>query len=319
MVLVLLTQADSSSPLGDLVQALDAHSGAPLWRIRAPGIGWRSLPMCSSNTLLFLPTQSHSDIRVHDLFTGAQERTLHLEQPAPGTLADEAWIEGDRLLLPWIDHVTTSQIDCWDVVQGKRAWRLNLDEAGQEHRRLSGVLQCGTRTWLYLTSASRNPQIYELSSGIGALAPLSGVRLAPKDRLLGTRGLKRRRLATPELFVLSERPQAPLETRVRCIDLTSGERWTTALHTPFAEISSTLTPAPALSDACVALAYSPAAQANRSSSAGANVIFLDRTSGLVRADKRALGQDAFGSSGLEFVAIGDGLLVRGERRLEMWR
>jgi hypothetical protein len=50
------------------------------------------------------------------------------------------------------------------------------------------------------------------------------------------------------------------------------------------------------------------------------VVFLDRANGLLRADKRSLGTEAFGRSDeLEFVPLGDGLMVRGANRLEVWR
>jgi hypothetical protein len=40
----------------------------------------------------------------------------------------------------------------------------------------------------------------------------------------------------------------------------------------------------------------------------------------VRADKRALPQEYFGSSDtLELIPMGSSLLVRGERRLELWQ
>jgi len=68
------------------------------------------------------------------------------------------------------------------------------------------------------------------------------------------------------------------------------------------------------------LAYTPFARSDRANTIGSNVVFLDRANGLVRADKRALSQEAFGrSDALEFVPLGDGLMLRGQDRLEVWR
>jgi len=323
IALVALRPDKDSDAEGCLLQALDAHGGAPLWRIRSPGSGVRALPLCSSNQLVFLPPNgTKGEIAVHDLFTGARSGGFTLEQVVPAKLEDDAWIEGDRLLLPWMDN-NASQVECWDLVQKKRVWHLDLNEGTSEQRRLFGVLQFGTRTWLHLKpaasgSSDSNPVLCELSTSIGALSPLSNVRLAPEDWLTGL-ARSRRRLPSSELYVLSERPQAKEETRVRCIDLVSGERWSATLRAPFKDIGKS-TPAPALSADGVALAYNPYARAERASSSGSSVVFLDRTNGLVRADKRALGAEAFGrSEALELVPLGDGLLVRGANRLEVWR
>ncbi|MBK7645379.1 MAG: PQQ-binding-like beta-propeller repeat protein [Planctomycetes bacterium] len=324
IALVALHPIEDEDGAGDWLQALDARSGAPLWRMRSPGAGVRALPMCGSNAMVFLPPTGNSEIAVHDLFTGARMGSLTLETPVPTKLEEDAWIEGDRLLLPWIDS-RRAQIEGWDLALRKRLWHLDLNAGASDPRMLGGILQSGTRTWLFLrpaisSSPDANPTLAELSTGIGALSPLSNVRLSSGDRLLGPLTQKRRRLPSSELFVLSERPQAREETRVRCIDLSAGERWSTTLRTPFQEISGSLTPAPALSSDGLALAYTPFADSKRASSVGSNVVFLDRANGLVRADKRSLAQELFGSSdSLEFVPLGDGLLVRGMHRLEVWR
>jgi hypothetical protein len=292
--------------------------------MRSPGTGVRALPLCSSNTLVFLPPSGSKEIVLHDLFSGARRGGFTLEQSAPAKLEVDAWIEGDRLLLPWIDNQKRAQIECWDLALERRSWHLDLNEGAGEPRLLWHVLQNGSRTWLYLrpaagAGADANPVLCELATAIGALSPLANVRLSSKDRPLGPLSERRRRLSSSELFVLSERPQNKEETRVRCIDLSSGERWSATLRAPFAELA-TLTPAPALSADGVVLAYTPQARSDRTSSSGSSVVFLDRANGLVRADKRSLGQEAFGrSDALEFVPLGEGLMVRGQDRLEVWR
>ena len=323
IVLVALRQNEDAHTSSDWLQALDAQSGAALWRIASPGTGVRALPLASSNTLVFLPPTFSKEVVLHDLFTGARTGSFTLEQGAPAKLEEDAWIEGDRLILPWIDNPKRAQIECWDLALRRRSWRIDLNEGSSEPRVLAAVLQSGTRTWLYQRPTSSgsesNPSLCELSTGIGALSPLSNVRLALKDRLLGPSAQKRRRLPSSEIFVLSERPQAKEETRVRCIDLASGERWSASLRAPFAEIGQQ-TPAPALSADGVVLAYTPFARSDRANTIGSNVVFLDRANGLVRADKRALSQEAFGrSDALEFVPLGDGLMLRGQDRLEVWR
>jgi hypothetical protein len=323
VALVALRPASDGSGAGEWLQALDARGGAPLWKIRSPGSGVRALPLASSNTLAFLPPNGNKEIALHDLFTGARTGGFTLEQSVPAKLEQDAWIEGDRLLLPWIDN-KRSQIECWDLAQRKRSWHLDLNEGAAEPRLLAGVLQSGARTWLSLrpaasANADSNPILCELATAIGALSPLSNVRLSMRDRLLGPISEKRRRLPSNELFVLSERPQAKEETRVRCIDLSSGERWSATLRAPFDEIGKA-TPAPALAADGLVLAYTPTVRPERANNIGSNVVFLDRANGLLRADKRSLGTEAFGRSDeLEFVPLGDGLMVRGANRLEVWR
>ncbi len=324
IALVALRSDSEGSAAGDWLQALDAHGGAPLWRIRSPGSGARALPLCSSNRLVFLPPTGGKEIALHDLFSGARTGGFALEQSVPAKLEEDAWIEGDRLILPWTENQKRAQIECWDLQTGKRSWQLDLNAGVSEPRKLVGVLQFGARTWLHLKpgnsgSSESNPTLCELSTGIGALAPLSNVRLAPEDCLTGPIAQRRRRLPSSELYVLSERPQAKEETRVRCIDLVSGERWSATLRAPFKEIGKA-TPAPALSADGLALAYTPSARPERANNIGSNVVFLDRANGLLRADKRSLGTEPFGrSDALEFVPLGDGLMVRGENRLEVWR
>ena len=324
VALVALRPASDGSGAGEWLQALDAHGGTPLWRIRSPGSGVRALPLASSNTLVFLPPNGNREIALHDLFTGARKGGFTLEATVPAKLEEDAWIEGDRLLLPWTENPKRAQIECWDLQTQKRSWQLDLNAGGGEPRKLVGVLQFGARTWLHLKPGSTggsesNPTLCELSTAIGAISPLSNVRLAAGDRLTGPVAQRRRRLPSGELFVLSERPQAKEDTRVRCIDLLSGERWSATLRAPFDEIGKA-TPAPALSADGLALAYTPNVRPERANNIGSNVVFLDRANGLLRADKRSLGTESFGrSDALEFVPLGDGLMVRGENRLEVWR
>jgi hypothetical protein len=102
--------------------------------------------------------------------------------------------------------------------------------------------------------------------------------------------------------------------------LAKGERWVTTLSVPWKEIGGGQTPLPAISSECVLLAYAPGRSANRSGEIGTQLVFLDRASGLMRADKRALPSASFGDSdSVEFVPMGNSLFVRGERRLELWQ
>lgn len=321
---VVMVLARNEVPENRLV-ALEARTGRQLWSRASASHGQRALPLVAEDRLCFLPQMGGSEVEIADLYTGRRIGSLALAAGAQARLEADAWVEGERLLVPWIDHSSISRVECHSVRSLQRLWELDLSGSGEERRQLSVVLQHGERTWLYLRpigngASQRSPQLIELSTEIGALAPLSHVRLAFDDRLLGSRQWRRRPLPSPELFVLSRRPQNPQEARVRCVDLTSGERWVTTLLTPWKEISGAQTPLPALSEETVVLAYTPGMQPNRSNAIGAQLVFLDRASGLVRADKRALPQEYFGSSdSLELIPMGSSLLVRGERRLELWQ
>jgi hypothetical protein len=321
---VTLVLARNEVPENRLI-AFEARTGRQLWSRASAIHGQRALPLVAEDRLCFLPQMGGSEVEIADLYTGRRIGSLVLAAGAQARLEADAWVEGDRLLVPWIDHSSISRVECHSVRSLQRLWELDLSGSGEERRQLSVVLQHEDRTWLYLRpigngASQRSPQLIELSTAIGALAPLSHVRLAFDDRLLGSRHWRRRQLPSPELFMLSRRPQNPQEARVRCVDLTSGERWITTLLTPWKEISGAQTPLPALSEESVVLAYTPGMQPNRSNAVGAQVVFLDRASGLVRADKRALPQEYFGSSDtLELIPMGSSLLVRGERRLELWQ
>jgi|688.fasta_scaffold03122_14 outer membrane protein assembly factor BamB len=307
------------------VLAYDARGGTLLWTRASTVHGARALPLVAEDRLCFLPQMGAIEIEVADLYTGRRIGTLTLAAGAQARVESDAWVEGQRLLVPWIEHASLSRIECHDVRTLARLWDLDLSGSGEERRQLSTVLQHGGRTWLYLrpigtNAATRSPQLIELSTAIGALAPLSHVRLSFEDRLLGSRQWRRRELPSPELFMLSRRPQNPQEARVRCIDLAKGERWVTTLSVPWKEIGGGQTPLPAISSECVLLAYAPGRSANRSGEIGTQLVFLDRASGLMRADKRALPSASFGDSdSVEFVPMGNSLFVRGERRLELWQ
>jgi outer membrane protein assembly factor BamB len=312
-----------------VLQALDAHSGIELWRDSLLDTALQPVPILSSNQALFVPVSGRKQFVVRDLFTGRRALQFESEVPSSVGMDQDAWIEGDRLVLPWFNESRSSardQMMAIDLRSGRRLWRLAFGaEAGGERRMLTGILQHGPRTFLVVDPwpdpERPNPAraILELSTAIGATAPLSNIRIGSDDRILGWSRDSRARFSSSLVFLLSSARPGIRETRLRAVDLASGELWTQNLALALSEIQMLPTPQPAVSDTTVAIAYSllPPQKQSRST-ATTRLAFFDRSSGLPRDSldlDRQLGQ----SDSLELIPLGAALLVKGQRMMEILR
>lgn len=312
-----------------VLQALDARGGVELWNLEiGSGLQMRA-PILASNRVVLLPASGGRKAAVLDLFTGRHMLELEIDAPVDPRIERDAWVEGDQLFLPWFRASgqrlgAATQIVAFDLVSGSVRWRLQLGDSGSETggsaRTLENVLQHGGRTYLVLRPNSTDEgrpasgQIVELSTSIGATAPLSNVKLADGDRVLGITPGTRQRVAAPLVFLLSARV-GTTDSRLRCIDLESGELWIQGLQVDFDNIEATA-PLPAISDTTVAVGYTTKRGTMGQPAARTQLAFYDRASGLARGE-RSLATTLGSAETVRLFAFGRSLIVRGRRAVEI--
>ncbi len=309
------------------VVALDAHSGAELWRDTQMESGVQRMPIVSGDHVVFLPTAQRRQVTVRDLFTGAHGRRFDLETPLSTAADQDAWIEGDTLIVPWFMELRSPEhnhILAYDLRSGSRSWRVPFDEpssrpAGKSEtptrRYLQAVLQQEGRTWLLLQSTvggQSEKALYALDTRIGALTPLPGRRMGGEDMLMGLARSGRIEMPAGPILVISPKARSPREALLHCIDLDRGELWSQSLGLDFDEIVSGIVPLPALSDTTVAVAY--AASNRMSPNLSLSISFFDVRTGALggRRDVLPNGRDV-----PQLVPLGDTLLVKTRSALEI--
>jgi outer membrane protein assembly factor BamB len=323
--------------------ALDAHSGVELWRVPILDPGLAALPLLSSNRVVLLPVQGRKRAVALDLFTGREALSFELDTPVRAAAPDDAWIEDDLLIVPWIQagrEPERNHVLAYDLASGERAWRVAFGddlgargpvaadrESPPDARELVAVLQRPRRTWLLVRSSIATAEkpasaaIYELSTRIGALSPLASVRIGASDRVLGLVRPGRLALSSTILFLLGGR-EGSHEARLRAVDLAGGEMWSQALTPAFEDLLQpsapfSLMPQPALSDGAVLLAYSVMAKGGVPSLM-TTIECLDRGSGR-SLSSLSLSPVMGRCDSLKIFPLGGGLLVRGQGGVEVLR
>jgi outer membrane protein assembly factor BamB len=181
------------------VVGLDAHSGAQLWRTGPMDASVQRMPLLSSAHVAFVPQSGQKAVVVHDLFTGARTLRFELDTTVSATAEQDAWIEGDRLIVPGLNEVRfpdRNRVVAFDLRSGARLWRVPFDEpsgggrsASPVKRSLQGVLQQGGRTWFLLQAINEQgaaeKSLYAFDTRIGALTPLHAIRMGGSDGVLG--------------------------------------------------------------------------------------------------------------------------------------
>ena len=327
VVIVVATPRVNREPW--IVTALDAHSGAELWRDMPTDAEVQRLPILSDDRVVFVPLSGRKRVVVRDLFTGSRSARFDLETSVTNSVSEDAWIEGSLLVVPWFTELRSTdrnQVLAVDLNTGQRAWRVALDETGAQKRWLSGVVQQGGRTWLVVQSSAENTTAQSLSlldTRIGALTPVSSVRLGEEDRILGLSRAGRIVTPTGPIAVVSPRTGSgagrgsPREARLRCIDLDRGELWIQGLNLGFDEIAPGASGMPALSERAIAITVGTTEARGRVGTSTSSVWFFDRhtgQSGGRREVRKADGRDV-----PQLVPLGDTLLLRTKNQLEVLR
>jgi outer membrane protein assembly factor BamB len=308
------------------VFGLDAKTGAELWRESGFDASVQRSPILSDTRIVFMPMSGNRVVVVLDLFTGTRTRRLDLEAPVRANVDTDAWIEGDRLIIPWFLQQSLperSQVLALDLATGRPAWRVAIGDP-RAPRWIAGVLQQGERSWLLLQSRGTTETMLQeqslalLDTKIGALTPLTSVRIGMDDLILGLGRAERVVFPDGPIALLSPRSgggRGPVgDARVRCIDLDRGELWVQGLGIPFDDLAVGSLPMPAASDTilCVVTVSNPAMVQNS----------------FPRADLRAFDIATGGPRGIrgvhmsetrdvpQLVPLGELLIVRTKARME---
>lgn len=318
--------SDRSSGERWFVAGLDARTGAELWRATSIDALVQRVPLLSNGRVVLLPSPGRTQVVVLDLFTGSRVRRFDLDTPVVATVASDAWIEGDRLIVPWFvqqSNVERNHVLAYDLATGTRAWRVPLTDA-RGARWLAGVLQQEGRTWLYLQGRGSNESgITEqslacLDTRIGALTPLSAVRIGSDDRILGLGRATRVVLPAGPIAVLSPRTgggRGPLgEARLRAIDLDRGERWVQGLGIPFDELSSATLPVAVASDTILVVVTVPNPSLVQGSLMRADLRAFDLATGQPRGIRGVRMEST--KDVPQPIPLGDVLIVRTKTQLE---
>jgi len=276
--------------------AFEPWSGAALWQDGPQPHEFQREPLLSATRVVSLPKVGQRGVRVRDLFTGRRLLDWELDIPANPRIVQQAWIEGERLIVPRIPEPSLpafNQILCHSLVDGQRVWKIAVGDVASDKRYVTDVLQTADKTYLLLKTAPgpnvQMPQLglYELSTSIGAVAPILNVRFAPEDRIVGTQPEGRTRLSSPLVLVVSNSQNG--EARVRAVDLERGELWSQGLGVPHRDWQPAFLPAPAWSESSVALGFSVLLrQRAGTQSHSTHLALFDRQSGVLREPPRAL-------------------------------
>jgi outer membrane protein assembly factor BamB len=302
------------------VQALDAHSGTELWRESVQDSGLQPVPLVSSNQVVFVPLAGYKQFVVRDLFTGRRALQFDCEAPMSRSMEDDAWIEGDRLMLPWFNESRASvsnELLAIDLGNGRTLWRLGFGAEGGDRRTLTNVLQAGAKTYLLVTPAPDaerpNPSrsILELSTAIGATSPLSNVRVGWEDRILGVLPDSRARLSSSWIFLVSSTRPGARESRLRAVDLAGGEAWTQTLSNLSPSEIQRAQSQPAVSDTTVAVPLAVNPPPKSQGSAITQLFLFDRASGVSRG--------TYEPDGMQLIPLGKALFLRGRGAIEVWQ
>ncbi len=305
---------------------LDAATGLQLWSFQFNHLNHHAQPILGPEHLVLLPTSAGSAL-IFDLFTGRHTAKVELGDCFQSTAAS-AWIDGKRLILPNLHcKMRPERNHClaFDLDNGEQAWRISFANLPMGEMELQAILTASDRHYLHLLPADpgapRHPTagLYELNTGLGALANRPVTALSDEDTLVGIFKRGHTQLDSPYVFAL-RRPDGPREApSLRGIHLHHGERWSSRLPKFMGQVTGSM-PLPSISKSTVALAYKKPTGAPGSRGREAALMFLDRRSGKVLSDQ-PLDPNLWRSteSALYFSTLGDALILSGARNMEIMK
>jgi hypothetical protein len=289
--------------------ACDALLGLPLWERSLGQSGNWSGPLVGDGHAVFF-SQAHAlapRALVLDLFRGRVTADIRVTGFDPRSmLADTAWIEGGRLIVPSF-QLRQAQLGAFALDGGRRAWTY---EFGRDEE-LHGVVACEDRTYpiTYAAapgSAAGNGAVYELDEVVGAVRLV--VPLRSGERVMGIGGRTRVELPAPYLFTFTY-SEAERSVPIRAIQLPYGLQWTWPLPIAAQEIyDGRDLPMPVVSADCVAVAY----PMRRGQGAETTIVFVDKRAGKKLDTTTVILNGAFAQANqLELRGLGEALFVLG--------
>lgn len=311
----------------DVISALDSATGAELWRTEFDRLALDRRPTCGEGRVALLPRRNRAKGRVLDAFSGREVTPYELPEGVLHASITGAWIEGGLLIVPWFlsgRNPARNHLVAVDLASGEVAWDIDLGVALGGGRELRSIVQSHGITLLHLQARAGMERegieslLARLHTGLGALAPLPGLRLTREHRLLGVGQERRVVLDSPDLF-LSSFAEGGGALRVQRVDLSSGQvRWTQRLSVTREELYNPQVRLPATGQQSVALVISTRDTNERFTSPEALLFFLDARTGRAQGNQRLTPELGTGVD-ISLHGLGDTLLVAGKNLLEVMR
>lgn len=232
------------------VMALEAHTGAELWRWSKQRMS-RTPPTLGERHAILWP-EGRGRALVLDLFSGRLSASFIV----PRIHAAEqkaAFVRDGVLILVPLSRLGTprdNKITAIDLSTSKQIWSINLSEPDNE-REAVNLLHSKGRTWLVLVQrdgSQSESTICELFTDRGTLDPSPIARIPARGNLIGIQRQQALDLEQP-LVLMAD----PGQRRVIAMDLEGGRRWSTPLPTGLHAIRGTQTMPPIWGQSRVAL------------------------------------------------------------------
>ncbi|MFT4541810.1 MAG: outer membrane protein assembly factor BamB [Planctomycetota bacterium] len=314
------SQNDRSKRRNWLV-GLDAADGVELWKRELDTKAFTPMPVTGDGVLCLMPTYPAKQGLVLNTFTSHVQTELeipNISQP----ISEATWIEDNKLLVPRFlesRRASRNHLAALDLMSGRELWRVDFEMLNGGSQ-LTRLLRYQGDTFLVVEpkhELNTEGQVYALDTTSGLVSSTPLARFSRQDRWLGVRYRDRTELTSPYIFMFTlQSPTEPL--RLRAIHLPYGQRWEVPIGLREADIVRETFPRPGLSSSTVVLGWREMRSNSETRGIESIVAVLDRTSGTLHST-RALPPEMDGNKTLQIVSIGDGLVLCGRHKLEVWR
>jgi len=235
------------------VAAFDAVAGIPLWQLSLAENNWKG-PIAGAGRLVFFKSQhaKHERAVIVDPIRGQVLQELDLGN-VNARLHETCWISSDKLIVPDFGRYTPAEIVAYDMFTGSESWRISFTDGETFHSIASHEgLDYLITTVAELGGTSR-AAVYRLDTQFGTTRPVE--RLRAGEEPMGIDREQRVELPAPYLFVYASEPTQD-GIPVRAIHLPFNVVWKYTLPLTRRESKTNIMPMPAVSEDCVAIAYS---------------------------------------------------------------
>ncbi|MFT7676059.1 MAG: outer membrane protein assembly factor BamB [Planctomycetota bacterium] len=277
VVIAVIERPRSQNRTARTMVALDAVTGAELWRLGGIDGSFNQRPVVGDGYVVLLPRNQGSAETV-DLYTGCRVSRFNVGRIHTFD-ARAAWIEEGQLILPSFIRAPRQQenrVQGFELSTGEVAWQAEIPAGYEIHR----VLHHAGKTLLQLNSETEDdetaPSLFRLNVRLGSLDQNPLAELSAGAEFIGLARYDAAELQSPVLLAFVR--GASGGDRLQAVDVRFGRRWNVPLPEGFRATYATDLPHPVSSESTLALALSgePKPRGSRSQ---IGVLFFDRKTG----------------------------------------
>ncbi len=289
------------------IAAFDAIAGVPLWQLSFGESNWKG-PLAGEGRLVFLKPQhaKHERAVIVDPIRGQVLLELDLGN-VQARLQDACWIASGNLIVPDFGRHSPAEICAYDLRTGKKSWTISFSDGETFH----SIATHNDEDYLITTPAelggTSRAAVYRLDTQFGTIRPVE--RLRAGEEPMGIDREQRVELPAPYLFVYMTDP-AKDGIPVRAIHLPFNAVWKFTLPLSKRESRTNIMPMPAVSENCVAIAYSVKNRTGLGRKQ-TSLVFLDKRAGK-KLDTLDLNDQFNYAKRLELRGLGETLFVIGK-------